>query len=104
MISMGTIEELHSQNHTLALYCLSCNRWSEANLEWLIQIGKGNQLVTDARFRCRDCGEIVEKQVRLPVPSLGEAVAYIYIFLATKTKGERPLYPGDLSRSMQHIR
>jgi len=77
MISMRTIEELHSHNHTLALYCLSCNRWGEANLDRLIQIGKGDKPVTEARFRCRDCGEIVEKQVRPPVPSLGSAVAYI---------------------------
>ncbi len=77
MISMGTIEELRSHNHTLALYCLSCNRWGEANLDWLIQIGQGDKPVTEARFRCRDCGEIVEKQVRPPVLSLGEAIAYI---------------------------
>ena len=77
MISMGTIEELHSQNHTLALDCLSCSRSGKANLDWLIQIGKGDKPVTEARFRCRDCGEIVDKQVRLPVPSLREAVAYI---------------------------
>ncbi len=77
MIRIGTIEELHSHNHTLALYCLSCDRWGEANLDGLIQIGKGNTVVTEARFRCKDCGEIVEKQVRPPVPSLGEAVAYI---------------------------
>ncbi len=76
MISMGTIEALHSHNHTLALYCLSCNRWSEANLEWLIQIGQGDKPVTEARFRCRDCGEIVEKQVRPPVLEIGGAVAY----------------------------
>ena len=30
-----------------------------------------------AQFRCRDYGEIVEKQVRPPVPQVGEAVAYI---------------------------
>ena len=77
MISMGTIEELQNQNHTLALYCVSCNRWGEANLDWMIQTGKGYKSVTEARFRCRECGEIVEKQVRPPVPSLGEAVAYI---------------------------
>ncbi len=58
MISMGTIEKLREQNHTLALYCLSCNRWGEANLDRLIQIGQGNKLVTETRFRCRDCGEI----------------------------------------------
>ena len=76
-ISMGIIEEPQEQQHTLALYCISCNRRSKANLDWLIQIGKGDQPVTEARFRCRDCGEIVEKQVRSPVPSLGEAVPYI---------------------------
>ncbi len=77
MISMGTIENLREQNHTLALYCLSCNRWGKANLDRLIQIGKGDKPVNEARFRCRDCGEIVEKQVRPPVPSLGGTVAYI---------------------------
>ncbi len=64
MISMPTISELHVQQHTLALYYLSCDRSDEANLDWLVQIGNGDKLVTSARFRCRDCGEIVEKQVR----------------------------------------
>ncbi len=77
MIRIGTIKELHSHNHTLALYCVFCNRWGEANLDWLIQMGKGYKLVTEARFKCQDCGEVVEKQVRPPVPSLGQAVSYI---------------------------
>ncbi len=59
MSSMGTIEELQSQNHTLGLYCLSCDRWGKADLDWLIQIGHGDKSVTEARFRCRDCGEPV---------------------------------------------
>ena len=61
MISMATIDDLREEQHTLALYCLSCNRWGEANLEWLIQIGQGDKPVTEARFRCRDFGEIVEE-------------------------------------------
>ncbi len=77
MISMGTIEELREQSHSLALYCISCDRWGEANLDWLIQNGKGDKPVTEARFRCRDCGEIGGQQVRPPVPGLGGAVAYI---------------------------
>ncbi len=77
MISIGTIEELHSQNHSLGLYCMPCDRWGMANLDWLIQIGKGDKPVTAARFRCRDCEEIVEKKVRPLVPSLGQAVGYI---------------------------
>jgi len=35
------------------------NRGGEVNLDWLIQTGKGNMPVTAARFRCKDCGEIV---------------------------------------------
>ena len=35
------------------------------------------RLVSHGRFKCRDCGEIVEKQVRPPVPELGGALAYI---------------------------
>jgi hypothetical protein len=77
MISMGTIEKLREQNHILALYCISCDRWGKADLDWLIQIGHGDKSVTEARFRCRDCGEIVEKQVRPPVPLLGGAVTHI---------------------------
>ena len=77
MISIGTFEQLQSQNHALALYCVSCDRWGEANLGWLIKIGKGDKPVAGARFRCQDCGEIVEKQVRPPVPTLGGAVGYI---------------------------
>jgi hypothetical protein len=77
MISMGTIEKLRAQNHTLALYCISCDRWGMADLDWLIQIGKGDKPVTEARFRCKDCGEIVEKQVRPPVPEIGGSVAYV---------------------------
>ncbi len=77
MINVSTIDDLNRQDYALALYCLSCDRWGEANLDWLIRNGKGNKPVTEARFRCRDCGGIMEKQVRPPVPSLGEAVAYI---------------------------
>ena len=77
MISMGTIEKLREQNHILALYCISCDRWGKADLDWLIQIGHGDKSVTEGRFRCRDCGETVEKQIRPPVPCLGGAVAYI---------------------------
>ena len=77
MISMGTIAKLRDHNHGLALYCVACDRWGMANLDWLVQIGKGDKPVTEARFRCSDCGEIVEKQVRPPVPEVGGSVAYI---------------------------
>ena len=77
MFQLQTFSDLHDQNHTLGLYCLSCDRWGKANLDCLVEIGKGDKTVTDARFRCRDCGEIVEKQIRPPVPEIGGSVAYI---------------------------
>ena len=77
MIRVSTFEDLDRQDYGLALYCMSCNRWGEANLKRLIQSGKGKILVTDARFRCRDCGKIVEKQLRPPVPSVSSTVGYI---------------------------
>ena len=76
MISMGTIEKPRDHNNKLALYCISCDRWGMANLDWLIQIGKGDKPVSEVRIKCRDCGEIVEKQVRPPVPNLGGVVGY----------------------------
>lgn len=72
-----TFEDLRSQSHTLGLYCVECNRWGEANLDRLIETGRGKQLLTESRFRCRDCGGIVEKQLRPPMPAPGGAVAYI---------------------------
>ena len=77
MISMGTFENLREQNHTLALYCIACDSWGNANLDCLIQVGRGDKLVTEARFRCQIVGEIVEKKVRPPVPQIGGAVAYV---------------------------
>ncbi len=50
MISMGTIEKLREQNHILALYCITCDRWGKADLDWLIQIGHGDKSVTEARL------------------------------------------------------
>ncbi len=77
MISMRTFEELRKHSHSLALYCLPCDRWGEADLDGLIQIGKGGRSVIETRFRCKDCGEIVEKQVRPPVPETGGGSVYL---------------------------
>jgi len=77
MICISTFAELNRQNYGLALYCMSCNRWGEADLNWIIQTGKGDKAVTETSFRCRDCGKLVEKQVRPPVPVLGGAAGYI---------------------------
>jgi hypothetical protein len=68
---------LRNQSHSLGLYCVECDRWGEADLDRLIESGRGNRLLIESRFRCRDCGAIVEKQLRPPVPVLGAAVPYI---------------------------
>lgn len=77
MPRLVTFEDLRNQSHSLGLYCVECDRWGEADLDRLIESGRGNRLLIESRFRCRDCGAIVEKQLRPPVPVLGAAVAYI---------------------------
>jgi uncharacterized Zn finger protein len=77
MIYVATFADLNRQDYGLALYCMSCNRWGEADLHRLIETGQGDKPVTEANFRCRDCGKLVEKQVRPPVPTLGGAAGYI---------------------------
>ena len=77
MISMATFEDLRAQNHSLAVYCIDCNRWESVDIEALIARGLGARELTRTRFRCRDCGGIAEKQLRPPVPEVTAAVAYI---------------------------
>ncbi len=77
MIKISTFEQLNRQDYGLALYCIACDRWGEADLGELVDAGLGGRSITTARFRCRDCGALVEKQVRPPVPELGGAAGYI---------------------------
>lgn len=77
MPGLVTFEELAAHRHSLGLFCPACERWGEADLPALIAAGQGGRQLTEARFRCRDCGELVEKQLRPPVPCVGGAVAYI---------------------------
>lgn len=53
MISIGTFQDLHDQNHTLGLYCISCDRWHVADLAGLIQAGRGSAVITEARIQVR---------------------------------------------------
>lgn len=77
MPRLVTFADLREQRHTLGLYCVTCNRWGEADIEDLISSGRGDRALTEAKFRCRACGQLVEKQLRPPVPEIGGAVAYI---------------------------
>ena len=77
MLRLVTFIDLQELQHTLGLYCLECDRWGEADIECLISSGRGECVLTDATFRCQDCGELAEKQLRPPVPEIGDAVAYI---------------------------
>jgi hypothetical protein len=74
---IATFRDLKCQNHELGLYCADCNRWGEADLDGLIAAGFGDRTVVDTRFRCRDCGNVVDKQLRPPAPRISGAEAYI---------------------------
>ena len=74
-----SFKDLLEHEHSLGFYCMACNRWGNADLEELIRSGRGHRAVSEARFRCKDCGAIVDKQVRPPVPELGGSVAYLQL-------------------------
>ena len=77
MPRLATFLDLRDQMHSLGLYCIVCNRWGEADLNWLIETGRGHRQLTETKFRCRECGGLVEKQLRPPVPGIGSAKGYI---------------------------
>jgi len=77
MISLATVEELRRYRHTLGLYCISCDRWAEADLDGLVASGRGDEDVVTLRFRCGQCGGTADKQVRPPVPAPVGAIGYI---------------------------
>ena len=77
MPRLATFADLYTEHYTLGLYCIECDRWGEADLKNMVAAGSGDRILIRARFRCTACGELVEKQLRPPVPAIGSAVAYI---------------------------
>ena len=77
MRRLVTLQDLRHSNHELGLYCPTCDRWGVAELDRLIATGHGNRVLVDTKFRCIDCGAVVEKQVRPPMPQFSTAEAYI---------------------------
>lgn len=67
-LRIATIDDLVAYHYTLALHCLACDRWSEANLEGLQAAGGGRWSFVQMKFKCSDCGGKAAKQLRTPVP------------------------------------
>jgi len=77
MISLQTFADLQRQSYALGLYCMHCDRWGEADLRRLVESGNGARKLVSTRFRCQDCGQVADKQLRPPVPSPGGTIGYI---------------------------
>ena len=71
-IHIETISDLANNNMRFYLYCSPCNRWHQLDLDKFIKAGRGDFNYVNARFRCKECGGIAEKQIR---PPLGEPAA-----------------------------
>ena len=65
-IHLHTVADLLERNHTLQLYCLRCDRWRQAPLEYLADRGMGAALIRTLRFRCVHCGTPAQPQLRPP--------------------------------------
>ena len=77
MHQLATLSDLHDQDHSLAVYCVACDRWADVDLNAMVLSGNGSRVIATTRFTCRTCGADAEKQVRPPVPEVGHAVAYV---------------------------
>jgi hypothetical protein len=65
-IRLATVADLLEHDHTLALFCPRCKRWSEAPLAALTNRGQGAAPIARLRFRCVRCGCEGERQLRPP--------------------------------------
>ena len=63
-ITIKTMSDLAAHDMTLGLYCISCDRWHEIIPKQWLDEGKGDMVYVGRKFKCKDCGDIAEKQVR----------------------------------------
>jgi len=76
-IHLHTVADLLARNHTLQLYCLHCDRWRQAPLEYLAQRGAGDRPIRDLKFRCAHCGTAAQLQLRPPELRPSPAIGWI---------------------------
>ena len=72
-IQLITPRQLYQNQHTLAVYCWKCQKDKALSFIDIDRVGKSDVPVTRLKFRCRDCGDLGEKQVRPPMPTMGQA-------------------------------
>lgn len=65
-VHLHTVTDLLRRDHTLQLYCLRCDRWRRAPLEQLARRGLGDRPIAALRFRCAQCGDPAQRQLRPP--------------------------------------
>lgn len=63
-ITVRTIADLIEYDMVMGLHCLPCGRWVEADLQALVDSGKGGLPYAQAIFRCNQCGELASKQIK----------------------------------------
>ena len=63
-IVIETMSDLAAHDMTLALYCISCDRWYEIIPQHWMDEGNADVVYVEREFKCKDCGKYAEKQVR----------------------------------------
>jgi hypothetical protein len=78
MIDLSTLAGLLEHRHRLDAYCPRCARWAEIDLAAMVEAGLGDRRLP-IKVRCRNCGETGRLQVRPPVPTRSDSVAWVQI-------------------------
>jgi hypothetical protein len=55
MVTLNTFRALHEQEHQLAAYCATCERWAVLDLARLIAEGRGEYVFVGRKPRCSYC-------------------------------------------------
>ena len=81
-IRLETVADLLEHDHTLAVVCPRCSRWSDAPLARLIARGLGSTPISRLRFRCVRCGCEGQRQLCPPATQGPAAAGWIHSGLA----------------------
>ena len=67
MLTVNTFAALHANQHALAAWCSTGERWVMIDLAQLIAEGRGHESFIGRKPRCRECGTPGQYQLRPPV-------------------------------------
>jgi hypothetical protein len=67
-VVLDTPLKLLKYQHSIEVWCPRCKVWRAADLAGMVRAGRGDECLIGRTWRCQDCGEVGQAQLRPPVP------------------------------------